>query len=594
MGSQPAACRRETNRDLNCVVHAPKMSPTASPSSYAKELPPVQHAPPVDRQTDAKKKHEPANEYEDAEKNFQPRSLKFWAIIVGIYLSIFLVALDRTIIATAIPRITDDFNSIQDIGWYGSSYMLTCACFNPISGRVYQVYSTKWVFLVSIVLFEVGSVLCGAAPNSATFLVGRAIAGLGSAFIFSGGTLLTLPLVPPAKRPVVNSMFGMAFGVASVLGPIVGGAFTDHASWRWCFYINLPIGGFTLLAVLVLLHPEAAKREKLTVMTQVKRLDPIGTCFFIPSIVCLMLALQWGGSTYSWSAPRVIGLLVAFSILFVVFVVVEVLTPDTAMAPTRVLFNRSIAGSLSFMFLLSGGLMSVTYYLSVWFQAAKGDTAMRAGISTIPLVLACVVFGVLAGITTQKIGYYVPPMLLAPILASTGAGMLSTLSPSSGHNAWIGYQVLYGFGVGSGFQTSMLPAQYVLPRADVPIGLALTFFMQQLGGAVFLAVSQNVFSSSLVSSLSRTTGLDAQTIVNTGATDLRRVVPPEQLSTVVQAYSHALTRVFLLTAILCACMTLAVLPVRWKKIPGKAEAKGQPESLDTGTGHGEREMKNED
>ena len=134
---------------------------------------------------------------------------------------------DRTIIATAIPRITDDFDSIQDIGWYGSAYMLTCACFNPISGRVYQLYSTKWVFVSAIVVFEVGSVLCGAAPNSTTFILGRAIAGLASAFIFSGAIMLTLPLVPPAKRPVINSLFGLLFGIASVAGPILGGTFTD-------------------------------------------------------------------------------------------------------------------------------------------------------------------------------------------------------------------------------------------------------------------------------------------------------------------------------------------------------------------------------
>ncbi|ETI28885.1 hypothetical protein G647_01337 [Cladophialophora carrionii CBS 160.54] len=570
------------------------VSPASTSSNSAKDVPAALQPRPVDNQADGEKKSEPANEYEDAEKNFQPKSLKFWTIIIGIFLSVFLIALDRTIIATAIPQITDDFDSIQDIGWYGSAYMLTCACFNPISGRVYQLYSTKWVFVASIGLFEAGSVLCGAAPNSAAFILGRAIAGLASAFIFSGAMVLTLPLIPPSKRPVINSMFGMAFGIASVMGPVVGGAFTDHVSWRWCFYINLPIGGFTLLAVLLFLHPEATtKSEKLTAMSQVKRLDPIGILFFIPSIVCLILALQWGGSTYSWSAPRVIGLLVAFSVLFVAFVVVEVVTPDTAMAPTRVVLNRSIAGSLTFMFLLSGGMMSVIYYLTVWFQAAKGDSAIQAGISTIPLCLAFVIFGVLAAIVTQKIGYYVPPMLLSPALSSIGAGMLSTLSPGSGHNAWIGYQVLYGFGVGSGFQNSVLPVQYVLPRADVPIGLALTFFMQQLGGSVFLAVSQNVFSSSLVGNLSGTTGLDAHTIVNTGATDLRRVLPLEQLGTVVRAYSHALTRVFLLTAILCGCMSLAVLPVEWKRIPGKNESKGEPHSLDTETGHSKKEVRTE-
>lgn len=133
------------------------------------------------------------------------------------------------IIAAAIPRITDNFDSLQDIGWYGSAYMLTAACFMPISGRVYQLYSTKWTFLLSILIFEVGSTLCGAAPNSITFIIGRAIAGLGSAGVFSGGTMIVLPLVPLRKRPVVSSMFGLSFGVSSVLGPILGGAFTDHA-----------------------------------------------------------------------------------------------------------------------------------------------------------------------------------------------------------------------------------------------------------------------------------------------------------------------------------------------------------------------------
>ncbi|EXJ64936.1 hypothetical protein A1O7_01275 [Cladophialophora yegresii CBS 114405] len=572
------------------------MVSTASPSfNSAKDVPAALPAQPVDSQPAHDKKSEPANEYEDAEKNFQPKSLKFWTVIIGIFLSVFLIALDRTILAPAIPRITDDFDSIQDIGWYGSSYMLTCACFNPISGRVYQIYSTKWVFVVSIVIFEVGSVLCGAAPNSTAFIVGRAIAGLAAAFIFSGAMVLTLPLIPPRKRPVINSLFGLSFGAASVAGPVLGGALTDNVSWRWCFYINLPIGGFTLLAVLVFLHPEAtSKSEKLSVMSQLKRLDPVGVLFFIPSIVCLILALQWGGSIYSWSEPKVVGLLVTFSILFVAFIVVEVVMPDTAMAPTRVVLNRSIAGSLTFMFLLSGGLMSVTYYLAVWFQAAKGDSAIQAGISTIPLCLSFVVFGVLSAIITQKIGYYVPAMVVAPVLSSVGAGMLSTLSPISGHNAWIGYEILYGFGVGSGFQNSVLPVQYVLSRADVPIGLALTFFMQQLGGSVFLAVSQNVFSTNLVATLSGTTGLDAHAIVNTGATDLRRVVPPEQLGTVVQAYSHALTRVFLLTAILCACMSLGILPMEWKRIPGKNETKGKLQSTDTEMGHSKGEVKIEE
>ena len=333
--------------------------------------------------------------------------------------------------------------------------------------------------------------------------------------------------------------------------------------------------------MLLFLHIESPEHENLTIIAQIKRIDPIGIFFFIPSMVCLILAFQWGGSTYSWSAPKTIGLLVTFSVLFIAFVVVEVLTPETAMAPTRVVLNRSIAGSMAFMFLLSGGLMSVIYYLTVWFQAAKDDSAMHAGVSTIPLVLSLVIMGIVAAICTEKIGHYVPAMLLSPVLCSIGAGLLSTLSPSSGHNAWIGYQILYGLGIGCGFQVSTLPAQNVLPRTDVPLGLALMFFMQQLGGSVFLAVSQNVFSSRLVDSLSGSAGLDAEAIVNTGATALRTVVPLDQLTTVIHVYGYALTRVFILTAALSACMILGALAVEWKRIKGKNEIKGRPNSPDT-------------
>jgi hypothetical protein len=214
-------------------------------------------------------------------------------------------------------------------------------------------------------------------------------------------------------------------------------------------------------------------------------------------MICLVLALQWGGFTYSWSAPKIIGLLITFAILLVIFVAIEVMMPEAAMAPTRVILNRSIAGSMTFMFLLSGALMSIIYYLTIWFQVVKGDSAIHSGVSTIPLLLSMAILSIPTAFFIQKIGYYVPALLLSPILCATGAGLLSTLMSSSGNSKWIGYQVLYGFGLGCGFQTSTLAPQTVLPRADVPLGIAMVFFMQQLGGAIFLSVSQNIFSNNL-------------------------------------------------------------------------------------------------
>jgi hypothetical protein len=335
-----------------------------------------------------------------------------------------------------------------------------------------------------------------------------------------------------------------------------------------------------MLAILFFLKIDSPKPQKRTLLEQINQLDPIGIFFFIPSMVCLILALQWGGTTDPWSSPKIIGLLVTFAVLFIIFVVVEVMTPETAMAPTRVVLNRSMAGSMSFMFLLSGGMMSIIYYLSIWFQAAKGDSALHAGINTLPILLTQVFFGIASAVITQKVGYYVPAMLVSPVLCSVGAGLLSTLTPSSSRGKWIGYELLYGIGIGAGFQTSTLAAQTVLPRTDVSIGVGLMFFMQQLGGSVFLSVGQNLFTQSLVDKLSGVAGLDAQTIVSTGATELAKTVPVSDLNIVVQAYSKSLTRVFIMAAGLSAGMIFGALAMEWKSIKSEKGAVGSSKSAE--------------
>lgn len=338
--------------------------------------------------------------------------------------------------------------------------------------------------------------------------------------------------------------------------------------------------------MLFLFNFEAVQRKKLTMFEQFKSLDPLGLLFFIPSMVCLVLALQWGGSTYPWSAPRVVALLVLFAVTLIAFLIVEICTPKTAMAPMRVILNRSVGGAMLFMLLLAGGMMAIVYYLAIWFQAAQGQSALEAGIRTIPLVISMTVLGIMVAVIVEKVGYYNPPMLLSPVICAVGAGMLSTLTPSAGSNHWIGYQVIYGIGIGFGFQIATMVPHNILPRADVSIGMAMMFFMQQLGGSIFLAVGQNIFSMKLVDSLSGVAGLDTGAIVNTGATALRSVVPPEDLNKVIEAYSYALTRVFLMSAALSACMILGAVIQEWKSIKGKKSAHADAES-----GEGQHEAK---
>ncbi|KAI2643490.1 major facilitator superfamily domain-containing protein [Xylaria nigripes] len=547
-----------------------------------------------------------------------PTGLRLFLVLSSVFISIFMVSLDRLIVTTAIPAITNEFNSLPDVGWYGSAYLLTSCAFQLLFGKLYSLYPIRGLFAGSVVLFETGSALCGAAPNTIAFIVGRAIQGIGSGGLFAGSFVVIVYAVPLAKRPLLQGMAGAIFGLSSILGPLVGGAFTSNVTWRWCFYINLPFGALALAIILLFLRIPERPETKLSTRDKLLQLDAAGTTVFIPGIVAFLLALQWGGLEYpvihplasqfllfsyhveltttKWHDGRIIALLTLGVVLGAAFILAQGLMPATATIPPRVIKQRSIFAGFWLTAFLGAQQVIFIYFLPIYFQAIKGVSAVDSGIRLLPTTLSVVAASILNGLFVAAIGYYTPSALAGTVICSVGAGLLTTLGIGTPMGRWVGFQVLYGFGLGLCTQASNLVAQTVLPKRDVPIGISLMFFSQILGGAIFLSVGQTIFNNELLHRLRGVPGFSPDLIKRDGATDLINSFPPRYRHAVLVAYSEALRVVFRIGLVLVTVAVLAAACLECRSV--KKENEGEREEVaapspeaatvvETGTGDGE-------
>ncbi|PVH96871.1 MFS general substrate transporter [Periconia macrospinosa] len=480
--------------------------------------------------------------------------ITFFVLVCGVCLANFVVALDTNIITTALPSITSTFGTIQQVGWYGSAYMLAMSAVQPSFGRCYTIFSVKPVFCVAIAAFELGSVLCAAANSSAMFVAGRAVAGAGAAGVFAESMTIITRTVPLEARSFYIAIVSSMFGISSILGPTVGGALTDGASWRMCFWINLPIGAVAIATVLIFFRSELSpgndtSGSRLTILDRILDLDILGALLIIGGVSALFMALEWGGSVYRWSDSR------------------QFLRGERATIPGRVISRRSVLSCYIFAFMINVGAYVHMYYMPIYFQAVKGKSATTSGLLLVPYLVSNIAMSLLTSLLIMKVGCVSPFMIVGAACFTIGSGLLVTLRVDTSFAKSIGYQILTGGGAGLSVQVPFVAVQALLDPSDAQIGVGLAIFANSLGGAMSTSIAQNIFSNSLARNLARDIPtINPEQIINTGVTELRRTIPVDSIVSVLEAYVSSIDDSFILPVSVGGFAFLASLFVEWKSI----------------------------
>ncbi|KAF7515193.1 hypothetical protein G7054_g14704 [Neopestalotiopsis clavispora] len=500
---------------------------------------------------------------------------KLFAALFGIVSVFFIVLLDFSIIATAIPYITSDFHRLQDVGWYGGAYQLSCAALQPLTGKLYTYLSAKRTFLVFVAIFEVGSLLCGVATSSTFFIIGRTVAGLGTSGLENGALTLIAGAVPLQKRP-----FGQ---IGIVVGPLIGGVLTQYATWRWCFYINLPIGAVSVLFLCFTHIPDETLKPPFSLAlfrSIIPNLDLTGCALFAPATVMFLLALQWGSDEYGWSSPIVIGLFVGSGVTSILFAFWECHVGENALIPFHLVKKRIVwTSTIHNCFLFITNAVGATY-IPIFFQAVKGVGPSLSGVYTLPSILTQLLTLIISGALVTRLGYYLPFGILGAAVTAVACGLISTWGPNTSRAEWIGYQILFGLR-GMALQTAVISMQNAVTPAQNAVVMAFLVFVQSMMAAISNIVGNAIFTQTLaqqVSLLAPSVSPEAALAAGGSAEAVRALLPAgsPELGGLLLAYSKSINAVFYMLVAVGGICFAASWGMGWvdirKKAPGEIEA----------------------
>jgi EmrB/QacA subfamily drug resistance transporter len=401
------------------------------------------------------------------------------AIYAGLMVTLALAALDQTIVATALPRIVGDLGGLTQYSWVFTAYMLTSTVTVPLYGKLGDVHGRKNLFLLAIVIFLAGSALCGIARSMTELIVFRAIQGVGAGGLFPLSLAVIGNIVPPRDRGRWQGLIGAVFASSSIVGPAVGGFIVDNTTWRWVFFVNLPVGGLAL-AVISLTMPRRARRTE-------HRIDWLGAGVLAAGTACLLLGLVWGGRQYPWGSGHVLGALAAGAVLLALFAQVERRAAEPIL-PFDVLRNPIVAGSVACMALVGMAMFGTISYVPLFVQGVIGTSATSSGVVLTPMTLGAVCTSILTGQLVSRTGRYRWNAVLGPVVLTGAMLLLWRMGVATSNGEAARNMVLAGIGIGSMMQVFVLSVQNAVPRARIGAATALTQFARQMGATLGVTV----------------------------------------------------------------------------------------------------------
>ncbi|TNH31531.1 MFS transporter [Micromonospora orduensis] len=495
-------------------------------------------------------------------------------VLFGLMIAMMLAMLDNMIVSTALPRIVGEFGGLDHFTWVVTAYVLGTTVSTPIWGKLGDLYGRKSVFLTSVVIFLVGSALCGMAGSGmfggpqdgmVQLIAFRAVQGLGAGGLMVGVMAIIGDLVPPRERGRYQGMIAGIMAIAMVAGPLVGGFITDHLSWRWAFYVNLPLGGVALLVLITTMHLPKYRTEH--------RIDWFGAGLLSVGITAIVLITTWGGSQYDWSSPQILGLAVLAVLALVVFGLVERRVPEPIL-PLGLFANRNFALISVIGFLLGFAMFGAMNFLPLYQQTVQGASATNSGLLLLPLMFGMLVVSLVIGRAITKNGRYRAYPIIGGVVMAAGMALLSMLDTDTSKLTSSLYMVVLGVGMGFLMQTSMLIAQNSVEQKDLGAASGAATFFRSIGGSFGISLFGAIFANRLADSaaggaLGGKSGAEMDL-------EMLKDLPAQARELVLGGLADAISHVFLWAVV----FTVAIPVLAWfiKEIPLRTANEAPPQA----------------